>query len=396
MKLIVSVIALGALATLGISPVQAQEPLKIGVLVPITGAIAVDGNTMKRGNELAAEQINQLGGIKSLNGAKVVLDIADTQSKPDVARSEADRLVAQGGLSALLGAGASGLTQPAMQIADRNKIPFVIPNAVADTLTEQGLKFVFRVASKSKWYAEDVVSFVEYLKANNVKTDRIALVYEDGVYGQSVSKIYKTLLPERGFTIVEEVSFRSGLADMTTQVAKLKASEATIVLTAAFAADTAVLLRAMAARDYKPYTIGIGAGHINPSLLQIGAVAEKTFGAVDWSVGSLQPAAVEFEKAYQAKYGEAPNSGSAESYVATWAVALAAEQAKSRDPAAIRDALASLHITSGPAAILPQAVIEFGPDGQNNLRNVIVEIIDGKFVPVWPEKFGARKFVPAN
>ncbi|MFX7804505.1 ABC transporter substrate-binding protein, partial [Acinetobacter baumannii] len=87
------------------------------VLLPITGNNAADGGRMLKAHELAARQINEAGGIKSLGGAKVELVVADIQSKPEIS-----------------GAWASATTIPAMQISDRNGVPFIVTSAVTDSI----------------------------------------------------------------------------------------------------------------------------------------------------------------------------------------------------------------------------------------------------------------------
>ena len=102
----------------------AQETIKIGALVPLTGVTASDGGWLVKGHELAIEEINARGGIRSLNGAKVQLVIADTQSKPEAGRAEAERLVERDKVSALVGAWTSAVAVVVSQVAERNAVPF--------------------------------------------------------------------------------------------------------------------------------------------------------------------------------------------------------------------------------------------------------------------------------
>ncbi|WP_163893164.1 ABC transporter substrate-binding protein, partial [Proteus mirabilis] len=81
---------------------------------------------------------------------------------------------------------------------------------------------------------------------------------------------YKTYLPEQGIQFVAEETFRTGSADLSTQAAKLKASGADLVLIVCYVDDETVLLRALAAQQYKPLVLGYGGGHVHPTLLQLG------------------------------------------------------------------------------------------------------------------------------
>lgn len=379
-----------AASVLPAAAAQAADPLKVGVLVPMTGATAADGARLLKAHELAAKEINEAGGIKGLGGAKIELVVADTQSKPEVGRSEAERLISRGGATVLMGAWASAVTIPSMQVAERYRTPFIVTSAVTDSITEQKLQFIFRVSPKGSWAAKDVVDFIGFVRKKGTKIDKVALAYEDGPFGQTVSKGYKAGLPEQGIAIVAEETFRTGSPDLSTQAAKLKASGADLVLIVCYVDDESVLLRALAAQQYKPLVLGYGGGHVHPTLLKLGPLVEGAFGVVEWMEDVKKPASEAFVKAYKAAYGDAPLSNAAQAYASTWVAALAADAAASRDPLKIRDALRKLKLSSGPASLLPNDALAFDENGQNIVGNVMSQIIDGQFVTVWPEAVASK------
>src|SRR5437016_33251 len=99
---------------------RAQAPaVKIGVLHPVTGALAYSGTQSRHGARIAIEEINAAGGIKALGGAKIEPIFADAQSKPDVGASEVDKL-AEAGAAAVLGPYASGIALATSQAAARH------------------------------------------------------------------------------------------------------------------------------------------------------------------------------------------------------------------------------------------------------------------------------------
>lgn len=386
-----------AFTSLAAGHAQAQETVKIGVLVPITGAHAADGNRLLRAHQLAADQINAAGGIKSLGGAKVELVVADTQSKPEVSRGEAERLISRSKVSSILGAWTSAATIPAMQVAERYRTPFIVTSAVTDAITEKNMKFVFRVSPKSSWAADNVIDFIELLRARNVKIDRIALAFEDGPFGQSATTAYKARLGAKGIAIVAEESFRTGSPDLGTQAAKLKASGADLVLVVAYVDDESVLLRAMASQQYRPLILGYGGGHVHPTLLQLGELAEGTFGVVEWMPDLKKPSTEAFVQAYRDKYNDVPLSNAAQAYAATWVAAQAVNDAgTASDTVKVRDAMKAIRIADGPASLLPNDALAFNDQGQNEVGNVIAQVIDGKFVTVWPDAVAARAPVLRN
>ncbi|WP_020203495.1 ABC transporter substrate-binding protein, partial [Cupriavidus sp. WS] len=139
---------LGAALACGAAAAQVKE-IPIGFVLPLSGGAATIGNQTKQGAEIAAEQINQAGGIRSLGGAKLKLIFADSQSKPDVGVAETERLIQRENVPLIVGAYNSAVTFPATEVAERYKVPWVVTGAVKDEITERGFKYVFRPNNKA-------------------------------------------------------------------------------------------------------------------------------------------------------------------------------------------------------------------------------------------------------
>lgn len=385
-------LALATLALCGLSCAAMAESstVKIGALIPLTGSTASDGAWLMRGHELAVAEINARGGIRALGGAKVSLMVGDTQSKPEAGRSETERLIESEHVSALIGAWGSAVTTVAAQSAERSQVPFIITSAISDMLTERGQKYVFRVAPKSKWAADDIGSFIEHLRSVGRQVTKAAVIYEDGPYGQSLSTNYKAMLVAKKTPLVADETFRTGTSDLSTQVSKMRAAGADLVLMGAYVNDSIVLFRALGAQSYKPTVIGYGSGHVQPALLQVGKLVEGSFALAEWMPDLPKESVKNFVAAFEAKYKTTPSPSSAQAYVATWAVAEAMEDAKSAAPDAIRKALASIKRTSGPTTLLPSSDFSFDSTGQLKVGFVGVQVIDGKFVSIWPRELAVQ------
>src|SRR5258708_237515 len=117
----------GAAASLAFPAVlRAQTPtIKIGVLHPVTGALANSGAQSRHGARLRIEEINAAGGIKALGGARIEPVYADAQSKPDIGASEVDKL-AEAGVALVLGPYASGIAITTTQAAARHGLADVV------------------------------------------------------------------------------------------------------------------------------------------------------------------------------------------------------------------------------------------------------------------------------
>ena len=112
----------------------AADDIQIGVLYPRSGAGARFGQLCINAAEMAADDINAAGGIKSMGGAKIKMIVADTQTEPKVAISETERLINRAKISAFNGAYYSGHTIPATEISERAQIPWVT-GSVSDPIT---------------------------------------------------------------------------------------------------------------------------------------------------------------------------------------------------------------------------------------------------------------------
>src|SRR5499426_1839478 len=160
-----AVAALGAVPTVGRA--QAKE-VKLGYILPVTGPLAFEAQLSLNGLQLAVDEINAAGGVKALGGAKLTLLPGDTQQKVELGNSEAARLIDQG-VTVLIGPFSSLVAFSVRQVTEKNKTPFMLLAAVADNLTEGGLKYVFRVQPNGKAMSTlTMTNLVEMAKAANL------------------------------------------------------------------------------------------------------------------------------------------------------------------------------------------------------------------------------------
>ena len=133
-----------ALGAPGLLLAQAR-PVKIGLVHPVSGGLAYSGGQGRLGCQLAIDEINAAGGIKSMGGARLEAVLADSQSRPEVGVSEVERLH-QEGVAAYVGCFSSAIALPATQAAAKYNTPFLIDVGVSDNIVNRGLKNVFRLA----------------------------------------------------------------------------------------------------------------------------------------------------------------------------------------------------------------------------------------------------------
>jgi len=395
--------ALTLLALVGMSmSAMAETVVKIGNVEPLSGPSASVGQQGKNAREMAVEEINAAGGIKSLGGAKLELIYADSKSDPNVGVTEPERLINTDKVNIVTGCWNSGVTYPATAVAERYGVPFVVPVSVRDTITERGFKYVFRIAAKDSWWTRDQFTFLKDMKdefGTELKT--VAFVYENGDWGTGFAAQWKTLAEEAGYEIVLDEPYPSAATDLTPVVTKIRRAKPDVLLLTSNAADAVLITNTLADYKVSPKVIlGSGGGHADPTFISGTSDNSKfMFDIVEWETDVNKPGAKETNDKYKAKYGSNLTGEAVDAYVAMYVIADALERAGSLEPAKIRDALATTDLKTGPAAIVAYDSIKFDATGQNeNAALAIVQINDLgqglERITVWPKTSRRADYTP--
>ena len=227
-------------------------PLKIGVILPKSGPQAFLGQSCQRGADIAQDLLNELGyGIK--------LDIMsyDSESNVDLARSRAEKAIADGA-QVLTGNFDSGGTSAIAQVAEQKGVPFVINIAAAPPITEQGYKFVFRNFPTSVHLVTNGLSLMKDLFAATGKTPKSAVfMHINDTFGQAnkgaIDKLFPTL--NMPFKILDTIAYDPAAKDLSVEVAKAKASGAEMLMLVSRLNDAMLLVREMVKQRWEPMGI---------------------------------------------------------------------------------------------------------------------------------------------
>jgi branched-chain amino acid transport system substrate-binding protein len=327
---------------------------------------------------------------------------ADSESKPEKGVGEAERLINTEKVSILTGCWNSAVTYPTTAVAERYGIPFVVPVSVADKITEQGFKNVFRIAAKDSWWTRDQFAFLKDMQAEfNTKVLKIAFVYENGDWGQGFAKQWKKLAAEAGYEIVLDEPYPSTSTDVSPVVQKIRRSKADVLMMVSNAIDAILLTNTI--NEYKVSLKAIitsGGGHADPSFLKAaGKNARYLFDIVEWETDVNKAGAKEANEKFKAKYGNNLTGEAVDAYVAMYVIKDALERAGSIESDKIRAALASTNLTSGPGMIVGYDAVAFDQTGQNKHASlVMVQINDiGKGlerITVWPKSARRAGYTP--
>lgn len=367
------------------------EVVKVGVILPLTGPLAQEGNQNLAGIEFATKEINENGGIEALGGAKIELIVEDNQHKPEVTIAAANRLVTREDVALIVGSYASSTTVVQAAEHERLQVPLVVPVALSDAITESGFKYTVRVSPKASWAARDAVEYLDDLESQGVPADRIALLYEDGETGQSTAEGWKEALDAAGGrTVVADVSFTTGSATLAPQMSKVERAKPDVVLTLTYSQDAALIAKERVRRQSLatvPFFDSAGAVPDAHFIENVGDAADGWLMAALWD--PLIPGQEEISERFEEDAGFVMDQENSSNYQAMIIVKLGLEEAGSLDPEEINQALHDLTIPSGSENLIlsHHGSIEFDEQGQNvNGRYVIVQIQDGEHVILSPDE----------
>ncbi len=264
---------------------EAVPPVKIGAIIPSTGAYAAYGPWLKTGIEFVLDEIEEAGGIKSLGGAQIEVAWADDASSGATAATEYERLVAVEHVRFVIGPVLSGTALNVASLADQYKIPTISLYASGDQFRQLNLTYWRSVTSGTfaGAYGAAFVDFLQYLIENyDVPHDRIALFFCDTTSGKAQRAGAVQRLQELGLdgNIVSDQLFSVQAADMTPYALIAKNASPDVVMGYTMPAPGLKLVKAMYDLDWYP-AIVIGEGSVsNPAqyrTLATPAVYDKVF-----------------------------------------------------------------------------------------------------------------------
>lgn len=199
----------------------AYADITIGVMAPVTGPVAAYGDQVRKGAEVAVEEINKKGGVL---GEKLVLKVVDDAGEPKQGVSAANQIV-NDGILFVVGPVTSNVAIPASDVLSENGVLMVTPTATGPDLTARGLENVLRTCGRDDQQAEVMANYV----LEKFKDKKIAVIHDKASYGKGLADAFKTVLNKGGVTEVVYDSVTPGDKDFNALVAKLKAANAEVI-----------------------------------------------------------------------------------------------------------------------------------------------------------------------
>jgi branched-chain amino acid transport system substrate-binding protein len=395
-RALVVVLALGLVlpAIVVVAPAPAADDVKVALVAPLSGRWARQGQLKKMGAEMAIEEINSQGGIKALGGAKIVLREADAGDSVEKAVSAAQRVLTREKISAGIGSWLSSFTLGVTEVAERLQVPW-LTLSYADSITERGFKYTFQTSPVSSLQAEQALDLVTDLGRRYGRPIKKAAIVGDNTAATVFffKPLREKLLAAKGIELVVDEVWTPPLADATAIVQKLRATQPDIMFYGATNfPDSIQVLQKVKEFGVKTPIQGVGAWLVTPEYVK--TVGKELLDNIQTVVAAHplkgQDALV---KKFMQRTGEPfMTQDPLCTYAHVWLIKEAIEQAKSADPKAIREALARIDLSTGPAAaaFLPGR-IKFDERGRRiAAAPLIVQWQDGEPFTVVPAAVATR------
>jgi branched-chain amino acid transport system substrate-binding protein len=376
---------LGASVAAGVVPfniVRAQgTTLKVGVLLPRSGFQAGIGQDCQRGVDIAP------GILKDLGLPALEIMNADTETKVEIARSRAEKLIGEGA-QILVGAFDSGQSSAIAQVAEQKGIPYVINIAAAPQITEQGYKFVFRNFPTAGMILSDAfANQKEVFAAAGAAPKTVVFLHVNDTFGTAMKGGIDAVMPkfDMPYKVVETIAYDPAARDLSVEIAKAKATGADALLMVSRLNDAILLTRELIKQRWSPMAIlSMGPGWYEDQYLKtLGKLSDGPLSFVPW-YDPNKPLSKKLDEALaKAHPGFNLNTNHVYTFEALLVAADAYKRAGSTDPKALADAVRKTNIVNN---VSPGPGIQFNEKGQNDkLKNSAIQNRGGKLLTVAPK-----------
>jgi len=374
-----------AIALAGSASAQ-EKQITLGAAVQLTGRQANTGRYYGDGYQIAVDKINGKGGV-TVGGTKykLALRILDSQSDVNLGVRQYVQLLTQDKVNFLLGPFSSNDALDDSSVSEKYQVPMVQGGGASTQIFSRGYKYVFGTLPPADDYFASTIKMMGKL---DPKPKTVALISADDSFDVSVANGTRKLLKEAGMELVVDKQFRENNAEFSSILSLTKSKNPDVILWAGHEGEALSFIRQAKSLDVSPktlysFTVGVPTADFRKAL---GKDADYAFGMTPWLpekelkddwFGDAEA----FNKEYQERFKYAPDYHAASAVACVEAFAKAIPAAGSLDAKKVRDELAKVDFRS------LYGHIKFQPNGQISLPQTVIQIQDGKVVPIFAEDF---------
>ena len=387
--------AVSVAASLGfVSPSPAQQPIRVGASLSLSGTYAPFGATQLRAYQLCIKHTNEKGG--GILGRKLELVVEDDQSQPATAARIYEKLITQDRVDAILGPYGSAIVEAVADVAEKHRMPMVAATGATTSTFKKGRKFVFQVLSPAETYFDGLIDL-----AGKRGLRTLAVVNEDALFPGAAARGAMDLAKKKGLHVVLAEVYPKGTTDFSPILTKVRTANPDVLAVPTYFDDAVAITRQLKELNANPRMFGATTGVDLPKFYEVlGRTAEFVYGASQWEpdlvtlragglipVARQYPGAREFVESHKREFPGADLSyQSASGYGGCQILVEALKRAGSLAGEKLREAILKmdLHIVFG--------AFKVDQDGlQIAHKTLMFQWQDGKKVIVWPDELASSK-----
>ncbi|WP_315830935.1 amino acid ABC transporter substrate-binding protein [Bradyrhizobium prioriisuperbiae] len=364
---------------------SAQEVIKFGAPLPLTGPLAPEAIKQQQGYDLWAEQANKAGGIQ-VGGKRYKVEIvyADYQSNTPRAVQTTEQMITQDNVSFLFGAFGSGAAKAASTVSEKHKVPTIAATASSSQVYDQGYKYLFGTFTPNDTLTTPLTSMVK-AKAPDVK--KVAILARNDLFPLAIAQEMDKSAKANGIEVAYFEKYAIGTLDHSATLSQIKSLAPQWIFVTGYTNDLLLVRKQMADQQIKAQVVSMIAGPAYQEFIDAaGPTAENITSAAWWHPAEdyagkdIFVTTENYVKLFRAKYKSDPDYAQASASVAGALFQMALERAGSLDRDKVRDELAKINEITffGP--------VKFGPTGQiTSLEPPVFQIQGSKPVVLFPQ-----------
>jgi branched-chain amino acid transport system substrate-binding protein len=362
-------------------PVEAPESIKLGAVVPITGAFAGGGAQVERGYRYAVEAINEAGGVFVEEfGASIPFELVliDDESDPALTVSAMAELAGEG-IVAYLGGFGSLLHANAIPEAERVQIPYLGVATAQQSLHEQGYEYFFSPFPKSPDIAVSVFEMLNALIPEGERPLKVGIFQELTDWGAELGALWEEEAANFGYEVVFHGEYAVGTTDFTDLILEAQAADVQAALSLPVPPDGIALYSQMSELGFKPdFNLVVRAADV-PTWPDTGPAGEGVLLSAGWHPDLGYEGIEAIDARHLEEEGRRADPIVGGSYALIQIVADAIERAGTLDPQAVRDAIAATDMDTVVGPIM------FREDGTAPITNPLMQRVGTEIRLVWPQ-----------
>ena len=362
------------------APVEAQQPIRIGATMSLTGESSIQGTYGREGYLFCEKHANEQGGVL---GRRIEFVIYDDKSDGKRAAVLYEKLISEDKVDAVLGPYGSAITEAVADVNERHRKLMIAPTAGTTSIWEKGRRYLIMILSPNENVPEGLLDLAA---RNGLKT--IAVIQQEALVPNAITKGAKALAKSKGLELVFLETYRTSPENFSDLLNKARAAKPDVLVAASIRFEDLLAIT----RKMKELNIDIRMFSAVPYGLlpnyytQLGKDAEFVYSGSFWDAALPYPGNQQFVAAYQEEFNHVPAVQSAANYTGCQLLMDAMRRTGSLESDKLREALLTLKTTTlfGPFAVDDRGY-------QTGSKAVTIQWQDGKQVVVWPEAVAAAK-----